>query len=129
MSLASIVRKGVATANSCTSSLQVSVSHYPWIGYNKAGEDIWAGTAVTLQALSEKKRMLVRGPLSEELKEVTVLTIIGPVAANGTAERREPIDPRDKLVLPDNSTGPILDVSGLDDPSTGRPYMYMVTLG
>jgi hypothetical protein len=60
---------------------------------------------------------------------VTLITIIGPVTANGAPNRDEPVDPRDKFVLPDGTSGPIVDVNGLLDPSTGRPYLYEVALG
>jgi hypothetical protein len=52
-----------------------------------------------------------------------------PVAANGTTGRREPIDPRDRLTLPDGAVGNILAVEGLGDPDTNHNYFYQVYLG
>ncbi len=43
--------------------------------------------------------------------------------------RQNPIDPRDKIVLPDGTTGPIVDVSGFVDQSTNLPYFSDVSLG
>ncbi len=129
MSLANVIRKGVATIKKITATLQVDVTWYAWTGWNDAGEDVWVITGTTLPALSEKKQVMVRGVNGKELKNVTMLTILQPVTANGAPHREEPIDPRDKFILADGSSGPIIDVMGLDDPSTSKPYFYQVLLG
>ena len=57
------------------------------------------------------------------------VTILQPITANGTSGRTEPVDPRDKVTLPDGTVGPILDVAGLVNPDTGYPYMFEIWLG
>jgi len=118
----------VALANKITDPLQVTVQHHPWVSDNTAGEPQF-GDPVARRALVERKRRLIRTEERRELIMVTLVTFIGPVTANGSPNRDEPIDPRDKVVLPDGTTGPILDVQGLLDPLTSRPYLYEVALG
>jgi hypothetical protein len=40
-----------------------------------------------------------------------------------------PLDDDDSIVLPDGTTGPILDMRGVVDPLTGIPYVTTVYLG
>jgi hypothetical protein len=68
-------------------------------------------------------------PGGAEVLQIATVTIIGPVAANGADERREPVDPRDRITLPNGFSGPILDVGGVVDPDTGSPYSVQVILG
>ena len=128
MGLDSVVRSVVATANSVTASLQATVQHAAWTGNQQDGTDSFA-TAVPLQALVEFKQRLRRLPTGREVLQQAELTFIGPVTANGASGRREPIDPRDQITLPNGYTGPILDVQGLVDPSTSAPYLVQVVLG
>jgi hypothetical protein len=65
----------------------------------------------------------------QEVMQRATVTFIGPVTANGAVDRQEPIDPRDKITLPDGSTGSILSIEGVADPSTSYPYMFVVALG
>lgn len=127
MGLDTLVRSGIAVANKLTAKLQVPVSHEAWIGDTSNGPTFRA--VVARQALFEKKQRLIRRPDGTEVQQQAMVTIIGPIAADGAANRREPIDPRDRITSPDGTTGPILDVKGLADPATGFPYMYEVALG
>jgi hypothetical protein len=128
MALADVVRSGIALANNLTGSFQVSVNHYAWISDNEAGEPQFAAPIIR-QALHERKQRLIKTADSRELVSTSQLTIIGPVGENGAEGRREPIDSRDKIVFFSGESGKILNINGLDDPSTGRPYMYEVSLG
>jgi len=53
--------------------------------------------------------------------------ILEPVDDNGATGRKEPIDPRDRITLPDGRILTQLLVEMVMDPETNRPYMYMVT--
>jgi hypothetical protein len=128
MGLGGLVRSGIALANSITGTLQVDVIHHPWIGSLSDGMASY-GLATVRRAIVEAKQEQVRTFTGEEATSRAMVTIIGPVEDNGAAGRREPIDPRDRLILPDGTTGPILDVQGLVDAGTGRPYMYQIALG
>lgn len=129
MGLDSIVRSGITTIDGITKSLQVSVTHEAWIsdkaGYGEPKFD----TPITRRCLIEPKHTMKVTKDGREIVQRFQLTLIAPVSPNGAVGRTEPIDPRDVLTLPDGSTGIIMNVSGLTDPITNRPYMYEVAVG
>jgi len=135
MALDATIRRAVAIASGKTASLQATVIHSAWIGSDADGAAIHADgigghpPSIARQALVEMKQRQLRLPGGQEVTQNALVTFIGPVLPNGAADRREPIDPRDKLVLPSGYTGPVLDVSGLTDPSTGGPYLIECALG
>lgn len=128
MSLSSIVRRAVAIADKTTKSLQDTITFEAWIGFTDAGGPEY-DSAISILAIIEEKQVLRRLASGQEVMQKATITIPRAVAANGAAERREPIDPRDRITLPSGYTGPILDVSGVTDPLTHRAYMYQVVLG
>jgi hypothetical protein len=130
MGLADIVRNGVALANRLTADLQAEVTHEAWTGQDDTGAPTYA-SAKTRTAIVERRQRLRRSPSGQELMSRHVVAFLAPIAANGAADRQEPIDPRDRITLPDGSTGPIIDVvSTVDSESaTGHGYMYEVYLG
>lgn len=126
--LADVVRAGVAVAHTITQTLQVGVSLARWQGQYAFGAVTYAA-ATDYPALVEYKVRLhetASGKLVQTRAKVTFLTVIPP---NGAANRTEPIDSRDRIVLPDGTTGPIVDVEGLVDPGTERVYMSEVWIG
>jgi hypothetical protein len=128
MDLAKIVRSAVKTADAATASLQVDVTHYAWLGQSGYG-DITYASPVTLPALVDQRLSEVRTASGELVNTKAHITFIRVVPPSGGAGRNEPIDARDKIVLPDGTTGPIVATSGLVDPSTARPYVLEVFLG
>jgi hypothetical protein len=128
MGLDSIVRAAVDIADTVTSSLQASVVHSAFTGQDAFGKPTYA-TAVSRLAIVEYKirqHMTATGKLVESRAKVS---FIRPIAPNGAANRSEPIDTRDKIILPDGTTGPIVDVVGLVDPTTNRTYLSEVYIG
>lgn len=120
--LADVVRAGVAAAHTITQSLQADVSLARYTGQDAFGAVTYAAAA-DYPALVEYKVRLhetASGKLVQTRAKVTFLTVIPP---NGAANRTEPIDSRDRIVLPDGTTGPIVDVEGLVNPDTERPYL------
>lgn len=129
MGLSNLIRNGVAIANRLTTDLQVSITHYAWIGQGATyGEPLYS-TPITRTAIVELKQRMIRIPGGEDIWQKASVTFLEPIAANGAAGRREPIDPRDKIVLPDGYTGPIRDVIGLANNFADSPYMIEVILG
>jgi hypothetical protein len=128
MGLANTIRKGVAIANSATKDLQVEIIFYAWIGSDADGKPKY-DTPIGILALVEEKQHNRRLGVGQEIFPKASLTILSPLTANGALGRHEPIDPRDKFILPNGSTGPILDVKGMIDPKTKLPYLHEVTLG
>lgn len=117
MAFDDIVRSGVALANSFTSSLQPTVQHHSWLGFD--GENDVYNPPETIPAL------------------VTIKTVLTTTSAGQVVESRASVlflKPRliktqDKIILPDGSTGPILDIQGIIDPNTNMPYAPKVYLG
>lgn len=128
MSLDALVRTGVALAHQITGDLQVVVEHEPWTGTDGYNKPTY-GYVKKRKALVERKQRMVRTPTGEEVLSTCTVTILGTVKANGATGRQEPIDTRDRLTLPDDTTAKILSVEGLIDPTTERPYCYEVALG
>lgn len=128
MALDDLVRNGIATANRLTDSLQASVQLYAWTADDGLGGATYA-SPVTLKALVETKQRILRTNDGQEVLVAHTVTILQPVAANGAAGRREPIDNRDKIVLSNGATGQILAVDGFTDPDTSASYFYQVYLG
>jgi hypothetical protein len=129
-----LVRKGVAMANVITKSLHVPVVHRAWIGQDPWGNPIYAPPSVSadgglLKAVVELKQTLRTLDNGMSATTKAYISFIEPVPANGTAGRVDPIDPRDYIMLPGGVSGPILDIEGVLDPDTGRPYMSEVWLG
>jgi hypothetical protein len=123
--LADIVRGAVAIANNVTSSLQAIVTHEAWIGSDKYGKPIY-DSPISRPAIVDRKTASIGG---QQIVQNTSVTFIYPITAQGAADRQEPVDPRDRITLPDGWTGPIVNVNGLVDPLTGMPYLYQVSLG
>jgi hypothetical protein len=73
----------------------------------------------------QKQLRLATGQLSVSRASVAFLDIAALVAATGG----EGVDDNDLIVLPDGTTGPIIDMSGFIDAGTGHPVMTEVWLG
>lgn len=129
MGLDRLVRSVVKIADKVTGSLQDNVTHHPWIGQNQHGEAVY-GEGVSISCLIEYKQVLRRQPNKQDVISNAQLCVLTPMTENGAAGRREPVDPRDKFVLPDGTTGWVVDYSGgLEDPSTAYPYLHKIYLG
>jgi len=128
MGLADIVRSGIAIAKNVTAGLQVEITLEAWTGNDAYGSSTYAAK-VPLSAVVEEEQRLIRQDTGDDVMSKTKVTILQPVTANGATGRREPIDPRDRIILSNGVTGPILDAKGLIDPSTNAPYMFEVWLG
>jgi len=128
MGLQSLVKNAVATANRITSTLQAEVAFEAWVGTDGYAAPVFAPT-IALPAIVEMKQRLRRNYTGEEVLQMATVTFLRPVEPNGATGRREPIDPRDRITLPDGTTGPVLDVAGLANPDTAAPYFQVVALG
>jgi hypothetical protein len=130
MSLADIVRNAVATADSFTTDLQTTVTHYAWTGQDDTGKPTYAA-GVSRKAHVEDMDRLMRDASGQEITARHKITFLRPIAANGAANRREPIDPRDKIVMKNGVTGPIAAIDGyVDGASTsGFSYFAIIWLG
>ena len=128
MGLDATIRAAISVISTATADLQATVAHAAWTGKDGYNKPTFA-TPVSRQALVELKQRLRRLPNGQEVLQQAAVTFIGPISPNGATGRREPIDPRDSITLPNGYSGPILDVQGLVDPSTNRPFMVSVVMG
>lgn len=127
MSLLTAVRSAVAVADKVARPLQSTVSYRRWTGQDGNGDATFA-TAVDLLAIVDWQQRQVRtitGLLSVSRAAVTFLDAAALSAATGGAG----IGDDDVIVLPDGTTGPILDMGGFVDPGTEIPIATEVYLG
>src|SRR5688572_2046525 len=132
MALRDIIAKGVATINTITKDLQGSVSHYPWIAQNAFGSTQHQspfGQPITRTAIIEQQGRWRQMPNGNMVFTYAHLIFLEPFEHINAPNRKNPIDPRDRLILPDGTTGPIVDVDGLYNPGTNSPYFCEVWLG
>jgi len=128
MGFADLIRGGVALANDLTGDLQVTVQHFAWISQNGDGEEQYA-SPVSRQALVDRTRKEKYTGAGRLVMSLATVTFLEPFADNGAATRTEPVDPRDKIVLSDGATAPIVEIKGFEDSGTNRPFFNEVTLG
>ena len=132
MGFRDIIVSGIATAKTLTADLLQTVCHHRWkcddVNNVPEYDDV-----VERQALVEYKSRLLRKGNGEDVLQRAKVTFIGPFdpmpAWKNVENRQDPFDPRDKLVLADGTSGPILKIEGLGDPQTDAPYMFEVALG
>lgn len=127
----SILSDGIAIADSITKSLglQPEFTHYAWTGQDGKGKATYAAgvTRKGVIDLTRKQRTSSGGRL---ITIIATITVLETISANGAAGRREPVDPRDKIVLPDGTTGPILESPDAPvDPDTSKPFLNTIYLG
>lgn len=128
--LAAVIRSGITAWKAATAGAQGVVTLEAWIGEDSKGEADFADP-VPLSALIQANPARQETASGDEQKVLAIVTFLEALPANGAAGRvDEPIDPRDRITLPDGRTGPITDVKGgWVDPGTNLPFMAQVTLG
>ena len=127
MGLSATIANVIEVANRVTADLQDTCTLTRYTGVNAFSEPTFAA-GISVQALVEYKQERVRAASGDDILSSAKITIFGPVTAEGSANRREPIDPRDKITLPDGEIATPIDVEGLGRPSTNAPYMLEVWL-
>lgn len=131
MGLATILRSAVQTASRVTGGVdgvQSDVTIAAWTGMDGYGKPTFA-LAKTHTAIVERTQRMIRTTEGKEILSRARIMFLNTIKANGASGRTEPIDTRDVITLPDGTTGPILDVIGVIDPSTERPFAHEVWLG
>lgn len=132
MGFDAVIRGGIATLDSVTKSLQATVTIFPWLGQDGFGKPILAATGVAYKAIVEYDPAPDRGANGVTLvvkAKVMILQPIPPTTPNANMARLNPIDNRDKVVLPNGTTGPIVGTPGVVDPTTNRPYFAEILIG
>lgn len=117
MSLADVIRKGVAVIDAVTTPLQLTVAHRVRTGDGSQGPSY--STAVNRKAIVDYAPKLVRMKDGQEIAPKA--SVIFP--------RSVVIAPGDEITLPNGTIGEVLDVPGVADPATTRPYASEVFVG
>lgn len=118
MGLRDIVANGIATADRITADLQPFVTVKRWTGQTGAGKPTYAA-AVREPAIVDWMQKRVRTKTGAEAVSRAYVGFLRPTS----------IDEKDQIILPDGTTGPILDMSGFVDRATGAPFFVQVWLG
>lgn len=130
MDIPAILELGIGLANTITESAQSTVLHYQWKRAGVTfGEHVY-DTPVSRPALVDYTAKRFFLPDGTEIIQKSTISFLEPIAAHGATGRTEPIDMRDKFVLPNGYTGPIVKVNGgLLNPNTDAPFAFDVILG
>lgn len=125
---APILRLGIKIADSLTKGVQSYAVLEPWLEQSVHGDDVY-GLPVPIQCIVDRtNKMIEHG--GEQITVGATLTVIGDIQPNGATGRREPIDPRDRITLPDGFTGPVISSpNSVIDPSTNRGFIHEIMLG
>lgn len=127
MGLLDVLKAGVKVADQLTKDLQATVTYRRHTGQGFSGDATYAAD-VELKAIVDWRQRQVRtlaGSLEVSRASVTFLDVDALLAATNNAG----IDDNDVIVLPDGTTGPILDMGGFIDRTTGVPVATEVFLG
>ena len=132
MSLLNTLRSAVKIADKVTKSVQAEVQFRHYLGADDYGAKSYTPAvgqpALLLRAVVDWKQKQVRtqaGILSVSRASVTFLDVNAVAAATNN----EGIDDHDIIILPDGTTGPILDMAGFIDAGTGQPLATEIFLG
>jgi hypothetical protein len=129
--LASIVRNAMKVADSVTKDLHEEVTLHRWNGQDDTGAPTYAA-ALTLKALVSHSAKRTRNAAGEEVLSTAQVTFLKPIKALSpvVADRKEPVDERDKIIFANGKTGPILRTDGgLADPTTDDGYVTQIWMG
>jgi len=127
-----IVRSGIVLANGLTKGLQCKVKFEAVTGQGANGRTYAAPIYIdAVVDMTTKERVRPDGKI---LTIAATVTVVGDIPANGTViagnPRREPVDPRDRVTLPNGFTGPIISAPGsVIDPGTNRGLIHVIELG
>lgn len=128
MGLLDILRSGIKIADKVTKDLQATVTYQRAVAPTDGYGTFTYPTSVSLRAIVDYRARPVRG--NDGVMTVTHATIdLLDVEALAAATADEGVGPHDKFILPDGSTGPVLDVAGFVDRGTGKPIATTVMLG
>lgn len=129
MSLAGIIRKGVSIADKVTKSVQGDMTLEQWVGQSVTGKPTYA-SPITVKCIEDDKQRTIVTVAGQVITVMSTLTILEAIPENGTAGRKEPIDPRDRITTPSGFVGKVIDTPGsVVDPGTNKGFIQQIMLG
>jgi hypothetical protein len=117
MSLMSVVRSACLVADRVTKSLQPTVIHEAVAGIDGSGAITFAAP-VPRAALVDYTQKIISSSNGQMIVSRARITLLTPVA----------VTLQDQFTLPDGTTGPILDLSGVIDAATGTLIVEEIAL-
>lgn len=128
---AELLEVGIDIANSLTSGVQSICILEQFIGSGPSGDFTYASPVEVSAVVDYTNKVSIRGgQIVTVSATVTVLERIEPNLTVTDPPRKNPIDPRDKLTLPDGSTGSIISVPGaVNNPKTGTGFIQVLEIG
>jgi hypothetical protein len=146
MGLADIIASGIAIANDLTEKgeIQANVTFDPIIAQTGDGDpvyytDTYGGDPESIPAIVEHGVDDILTQHKEVIPVQAKITFLRPITSTAVAKpwvpfatgfsRKEPLDPRDRIILPDGLTGPIVKVRGMTSGATDAPFMFEVWIG
>jgi hypothetical protein len=125
---AEILATGVGIADKLTKGVQAPFTLEAYLSEDGAGLASFAAPVTLLGVVDQTRRQVAIEGLMVVV--VATITVVGDVTPNGAPGRNEPIDPRDRITLPDGTTGPIIDAPGaVVNPLMGRPFVNTILIG
>jgi hypothetical protein len=132
MSLLDVLRSAVVIADQQTKAIQATVKYRHYVSSSDEGDAIYnppvGQPELELKAIVDWKQKMLRTMEGEQSVSRAVVTFLD-VNAVAAATNNEGFDDNDIIILPDGTTGPILDMSGFIDAGTGQPLATEVFLG
>lgn len=122
MGLADIINGAVTIARNATSDLQPMVLREAAVlplSQDTYGE-VTRSAGVLTPALVEMKQQMVKGLTGSLVASRAKVTFLNPAVV---------IHAKDRLTLPDGTSGPIVAFDGLVDKGTGNPFLTQVYIG
>lgn len=125
---AEILATGIGIADSLTKGVQGTCTLEAWTASDGRGARTYAAPVTFRAVVDTTRKEVIRN--GKEVIIVATVVIVGDLAPNGAAGRVEPVDPRDRITLPDGTTGTILSSPGAPiNPLTGRAFVQLIELG
>lgn len=131
--LRELVASVVAIADSVTggeTGLQSKVVWRAFLGHTKYNVAEYA-EPINVDAFVLYKQTPVQSRTGQTImsKATVIITRPLPIVTGATVTRTQPIDIRDQIILPNGTTGPIIDDEGFSNPDTTRPYTTKIMIG
>ncbi len=127
-----VLESGIQLLDSLIPGVKTVCTLEQFTGSDANGDETYAPPITDIEAVVDyTNKVTIRN--AQIVSISATLTILKEVPFNNTVTdppRRNPIDPRDKITLPDGTTGKILSVPGaVNNPTTGTGFIQVVEIG
>lgn len=126
-----ILEKGITIADKLIPGVKSMCTLKQFTGSDANGDLTFADPITFSAVVDYTNKVTIRNAQTVSIS--ATLTILETVAFNLTMTdppRRNPIDPRDEITLPDSTIGPIISVPGsVNNPRTGTGFIQIVEIG